>query len=864
MRARERLTYAHGVHFPNSAGQMMPIHLPYAREFEKAQAGHAAIPFGDSTSVAAGTTFTGFGFTGSPAAGSADFFPGWKLVLPAGSGLEQLRAMFTGSLWIEKVEGAVPYYRLLLAVNDPTLLLALQHLHPSWLPAPAIVVYENVEIESVRTTLKALSESTNLDDQLATDDCIAYLAAAYDQHFADWADAVDAFLDDIDTTFQSAFPLFVIAGMSIGAAATCPDDPTALEARIYLRRLFETADVFSPDPDNLFFNLSYYMQLWPELFALASAHPLFSDISTAHWGPVTNLVFRFVRSTGGYSGETFTDVLRPASTITEAIRVAAPHDTVVILDTGTYAETELLIDKPLTLTSLSTADPLSATRSSFPLLSGSAAHRVLQVRLASTAPAGLVCVRQLAIVDGRHTEVETSDDGALGGGGVMVYEHHESIIERCCFENNTTVFGAWTTRNVIDAIETGVTNPAFRLLILGMLMLDDETTALLRDMPNGGWNTHGYGGGCSLIGSSAYVRGSRFSSNTTCARGGGLSFAGYGWPVVEGCRFENNSSSGPDESPPCDGGAIGATACIPLPAVQRYNFRNNDLVDAIIAYVNAGANLDWTSGYSFFRSLFRARKADWYDSASLVMAKNSHAVLRNNIITGNKAADDGGGVYVSILCRCVFIGNTISANQARGAGGGIRATMASDILLMGDTVGPNNVSNSLPNVDTNNGGGGMSVRNSDCTIEGVIVTGNSAQGFGGGGIYYTATDEGTIPGFDVRLYHAILIEIFEFDGCEVSIDSASEITLNTATLLTGQTVDHGKGGGLYMFHYDAEDDVPSLSVSIEACASIISGNVGSFADADELYVDDEVQGTVINDTNVSSYLSAGTFMYSSP
>jgi len=103
--------------------------------------------------------------------------------------------------------------------------------------------------------------------------------------------------------------------------------------------------------------------------------------------------------------------------------------------------------------------------------------------------------------------------------------------------------------------------------------------------------------------------------------------------------------------------------------------------------------------------------------------QTSGATVRDNVITANTSASNGGGIY-GYWSVAVIEGNVISGNTAlRGAG--IYAQVSDLVIEQNEVTG---------NTATNNSGGGLSIR--DCTgeIRGNTISGNSAP-IRGGGLY---------------------------------------------------------------------------------------------------------------------------------
>ncbi|MFD9138157.1 right-handed parallel beta-helix repeat-containing protein [Streptomyces bottropensis] len=316
---------------------------------------------------------------------------------------------------------------------------------------------------------------------------------------------------------------------------------------------------------------------------------------------------RFVHATKGTSSGRFDTPAKPARSVGAALKAAAAGDTVVILDTATYLEDELVIDKPLTLTSafLQThpqadpSDPAFDVRA-LPTLApkSGAQHRVLRVSGTPGKPLGPVTLSGLRVTQGRAVHVPGGPDPALGaGGGIAVVDTDDVRIERCVVtgcQTQAAALPAWPEadraalrKDLVDLVDTVVppfvemalnlmieaANRLIRNLPVGIAPIPPFDRNIVKDMIGTEFDAHippgkgvnwlagqAFGGGIATVWSSAVIRNCRIQGNRAQGRGSGLAVVGYGWPTVENCWIDRNHSG---DRGRLDGGGIGAEISLP-------------------------------------------------------------------------------------------------------------------------------------------------------------------------------------------------------------------------------------------------------------------------------------------------------------
>lgn len=807
----------------------MCIRLPYEHFFDIAFGGnHASLPFGSPSSLPVDASFQNFGFTGPLDDPSTNFFPGWKLITPLGDALSDLLAMFTGLLWLEKVTGPPDYYRLILAIVDPVISGALKHMRPIWIPEPDLVIYENVHLDDVRSALYNIDTES---PQLAADN-LTYLREQYPDRFdstTTWNTVVDTFLDvETISSSHSEFPITVTAGLLIGAPdfSPSPSDRTNLELRLFIRRCVSD-DPFEEDPENLYLNPSFYMRGWEEFFSGLTGHVLYEEMSTPIWGLITNMHFRYVKQVGGVSGasEQFDDPTRPSSTLNEAIERAQPNDSIVIMDTAIYRENELVINKPLTISTDHDADVLleGFSENNLPCLDGNNRHRVM--RIEPNGDDGIIYIRNLVIKRGRQEDDPSTN--YRGGAGIVIEDWNPCIIENCYFTGNKTYWDmnwinvyAQLPLRLREYLDEQIENPVVPQSIR------DTLRALKQRMvstANYGLMGQSFGGAINCLNSSAYILYNYIYDNEAAARGGGIGSAGYGWPVIEQNHIINNRARYYQGKGRPDGGGIGCVVAVPSER-RGMALTIEDTIDSLIDWLNRknDAEIDQliddmqTDILTPTRDFYQNHSADFWNSAKLASARDNAIFIVANRIEDNVADDDGGGVYCAIHTSAYLKANLIINNfTTNGSGGGIRGTMGSCIVLDGGTVRGNRAHTST-SINEGNGGGGIGFRNANLRITGdALITENQVNGWAGGGIFFNATTAGGT----MYQFHAILTVVFQYQQASLEIDSRVEISNNvTRNIRSGTAHHHAKGGGAYILRAQVlagrHSGIPLLSVLV--------------------------------------------------
>jgi hypothetical protein len=682
---------------------------------------------------------------------------------------------------------------------------------------------------------------------------------------------------------------------------------------------------------------------------------------------------RYVHARLGRASGTFDAPNKPARSVGDALRVAAAGDTIEIQDAATYRESELVIDKPLTIVSsyaLANAgadptNPLFDARN-FPELTVKPNTRNRVVRVLATpatrTSAGPVLLKGLRITGGRAQH--TAADPALGaGGGIAVIDKDNVTIERCVITGNATEtapIAAWPEPDrlafraaVVDLVGAIVT-PTVEQFINTLIEAANRVvpmvggrplplfsrTAMLASIgrsfdahlapgrPNHWLAGQAFGGGAAAVWASPTLRRCLIRGNTAQGRGAGLAVVGYGWPTLEACWIDRNRSGSAGRR---DGGGVGCE--ISLPGRMSRNLSEIDLVRFLTArlaavkaaigsplshitmwdvidYAKWAANptqpsppvrgikaivLDLINGrwddalnhllYFFASSALSRSRWDAWNRDEITRAQTTAVTVSECRLSNNWCADDGGGLYASVLSRVRIAKTKIHQNTANGSGGGVRLSMGSAGDFSESELTGNIAIVDDPSGKLVAGGGGLSVRNVDVVLAttrvgaataGIGNDSNVCSDHAGGGIAFQADTEGNLAGVP-DMWTAIMVEVFGVRAVKLVIRSTSAITSNGAGFNNsrtplGSTV-KAKGGGLWLLQ-GTFPDAPRVDLTVEAVSATIRGNIAqtnsytsrvqpgvTIATAHQVCIQDMISRQERTESNFRSLVSGGTLRF---
>jgi hypothetical protein len=141
-------------------------------------------------------------------------------------------------------------------------------------------------------------------------------------------------------------------------------------------------------------------------------------------------------------------------------------------------------------------------------------------------------------------------------------------------------------------------------------------------------------------------------------------------------------------------------------------------------------------------------EATAFGITAIPMVPRAPIAIERNHVHDNRAVEDGGGLYATGAGRPMIRGGTFERNLAGENGGGLRATYATQLHLEGVVI-RDNQSNVVAVAADREGGGGVAARNATVHLQDCTLTGNRANAFAGGAVYFVSAWEG---GFDGTLF----------------------------------------------------------------------------------------------------------------
>lgn len=742
---------------------------------------------------------------------------------------DEVRAMFTGSLSWVHADAALQ----LESLHYPSDLINLvEEEWPAWMPVPRVIEYRRIDPVSVAAAIAALVQTFSTAQRSVLEAAHPHLAGLSPVQVA------NAFLAPAAGFPPNVVKLPVRRGDVLGKGElTGTGRHLALRAR-------ERA------------GSSYFVNLAPLAGALnrmgflpapavAMADGSAPDaVRQALLGASGPLIGSGTIRTVGATGGTHTSVRA-------AVQAAAAGDLVLITDAGTYASpSPIVIDKPLVLTSTSGSDART-TAAGLPRLRGvkpagardsnawaNSARRAIEIVGArngqATFTGGVVQISNLLL----------DESAASHGGSVFVDACQQVLIENVRFEGNEA-FG-------------------------------------------GGWLYEGFGGAVAARHAGIVVRRCAFLGNTANCRGGGIGVFGYGWPIITDCHFENNRSAALGVHNPltgrpfrqrADGGALGVQMATPnqeglyselAPFVARYEGESEaTLLLAAATELSAGAR-------GLLLAIASGSMEPYWDRENLTRSRRNAVIVHRCTFRTNTSEDDGGGVYLTGLVRARLRDCTFTGNKADSNGGGLRISTACDAVVQACSFTGNQSNSKLRGyacekkgnqwqwVWKNSGGGAIASRTSNLRLIDTTIAQNTANRYAGGGVFFTSTDDGALPGGfswlqnDWNTVRDILVrcgtapcpEFRRFSlviqGGEIR-DNACGWTAATPPPHPGAAPNcgappadwnsrdqrHAKGGGIYALRYvdtDKSPEVvfPPIAVSI-AAGTKLTGNMAAFS-----------------------------------
>jgi hypothetical protein len=743
--------------------------------------------------VDAGNDFTAFGSVfsvetpyglrnGSVGGTEMEFSHSLSLSVDDSDPASRLHSMIKGRLRFIAAAGTDPA-RLELQPLPVHLFLLKRNAHLS--PLFKKVFYSNVEPVSVQAAVTTLLTEKGVE--------------------------ANEIVDRVGEFMAGSRQLTVEAGDFVGRAA----QDSSIGGR---RRL----DLMIMDRDGFYLNPAHFLFQWPVINTNLEDHPLLQVME-----PVQHTMVFASKSRHLYVFKNSQNPQAPyltkqsaAHKIQDALAEAVPGDTVIVLDTSTYAE-KISMRKGVTLTSQAGTvvgrigitsnlptiecpddDPAvtfhqllkpahisgfrikhAATKHGSGILidycrQAEVAKNIIQGNLANqgggiaiTNKSMSVFIKQNVIWQNEANDVGSGSATRGQGGGIYITKSADITIEdNAIFGNKAQNFGGGiaiydaSRISITKKNDIGVTTPAFAVALGNLVTKESEDWfeyALERN-PQGG------GGGIGItLGWGINISGNVIQHNSA-SRGGGIEI----YDFSRGVRITNNGiyknearKRFPQARFGGDGGGVAT------------NYVSTNVVEA---------------------------------------ARHSVVTLWNNRIEENTAADDGGGVYGTGKAMYLIGGaqHIIKDNVAGLNGGGVRATFGSSVMIVDGEISGNRANVNANNHTSMGGGGGVSFSNSNVEIKGCAIESNKVENFGGGGIYFATPEYDTNPiGWK---FEDILETGYLYAKGRISVENCV-VTANEALLA------RGAGSGLYVVY----DRYP---IDVNVKDSTFSANVAEHTD----------------------------------
>ncbi len=403
-----------------------------------------------------------------------------------------------------------------------------------------------------------------------------------------------------------------------------------------------------------------------------------------------------------------------------------------------------------------------------------------------------------------------TNNTAANGGGIGILEGTATI------QN-----GAMITSNDVSGNGGGVFNAA-------SLMIDGSTVAS-NSADNGGgiYNDDGtltVTG--STIGGTMVADGNTASGATSTDGGGGIYSTSNTVTINGGTSILNNVANGTAGS----GGGIfmldGTLDIQTLTTIDR-NIANRaggglEIVDGMVTISGGTTNIRMNqalgNGGDFGTSNMGGNGGGLHITGAATVSFN------NAIVSGNVAANEGGGLWNSASGNLDVIATQVNGNTAQGRGGGGIFNSSGGTLDLDSGAGPTTVSSNMATgVNGTGDGGGILSQGGPVTIDGagnqVANLGNNSAARSGGAIAITG---GTLMVSTVQM----MSNSAGFRGGGIYIDNASA-TFGTATTV-GMNTSAQQGGGIIIQNGGTATINSGATITGNEAMSMVGGGIFNF------------------------------------
>lgn len=439
----------------------------------------------------------------------------------------------------------------------------------------------------------------------------------------------------------------------------------------------------------------------------------------------------------------------------------------------------------------------------------------------------------LMTVNGTTISENTATGADVGQGGGGIYNHNGGTLNvlNATISNNDANGASGSGGGILNSVGSSITvenseisgntaeragggiedNSGSGAVTLNNVMLTGNSAL---SAPGNGGGLHVTGAGTIMI------TGGEVSDNTATLEGGGL-WNGLGTMTITNTDIEENTASG-DASNQGGGGIynLGGTLNITGATIS------GNIADGTSASGGGILSLEGEITISdtdiMENSANRAGGAIELVDGTLTV--NDSQLMENDVNGGAGMPNpgNGGALHITGIATVVFNAGMINNNEAASEGGGLWNQTDSNMTLNGVTLDGNSASGDL----MDNGGGAIYNNGGVLNVKSSTISNNMADGnFGrGGGIH--------IGGGTANIMHTTISGNMS-GGVGGGINNAAELNVNTSTIAFNTAT---AGGGIS----NSSATAPTLR------STIVSNNIVTIAGA-ELYTEGAVGAMIVSE-----------------
>ena len=231
--------------------------------------------------------------------------------------------------------------------------------------------------------------------------------------------------------------------------------------------------------------------------------------------------------------------------------------------------------------------------------------------------------------------------------------------------------------------------------------------------------------------------------------------------------------------------------------------------------------------------------------------------LDNTIVSGNTSTGIGGGISIAEDSPATILNSQVSTNTAAGAGGGLSGVLTGDLTIRDTTISDNS--------STAARGGAIWFLSDegDLNLESSVITGNSADGQGGGiyiatnNIYHQLGDP--IPVIDVNILQSQISNNNTSStggGLHITSGANTDLQVSISESTVADNSSASFGGGIL---------VRNATTTLNVERSTVSGNsTGTFGRGGGVFAQSSADVSFVNSTisgNTTPLTSGGVYLY---